>query len=529
MPQQRNRSFAFRQAKLALLIACSLGVVFSLVQVYVDYDGQRKGLETNVMHHADSVSRSAANALWELNDGLGNAIVSGLFGFQPIAAVTLKTTSNFVLAEGYRGVPPYPLRFLVDQLFGPPEWETFPLSYHDNGNVVPVGTLTVLCDPTSTAIEFFKRSLVIVVSGFVQSLLLGIALLTAFYLTLTRPLAALAGQLDRVDVRNDSDAKIIVSSDHDTDELGQIAAATNRHIDLIRSHLKGLNEAHHSLQNTNALLEQKVSERTVGLTHEISVREEAETRLRDALADAERSARVRTQFLANMSHELRTPLNAILGYSDYARLFLEKLDETKVREYLNHIHTSGSHLLALVNSILDLSRMDAGQMPVHPETFDLCRLIREVAAELRPVIDRNGNEIVCLMGDRQIEIVSDPTKARQVLYNLIGNAAKFTKEGRITISVHDIAGDAGRVMLEINDTGIGIAKSSIEAIFENFYQADSSMTRRYEGSGLGLAIVRNICKLLDWKVGVDSVVGEGSTFRLEIPTRHGVATDDESA
>lgn len=527
MSLQTKRSFAYKQAKLALLIACALGAVFSLIQVYVDFNEQRRELEADVMHHAESVSPSAANALWELNEDLGNAIVNGLFGYHAIGAVTLKTTSNFVLAEGKKKQEPYRFRFLVDQLFGPPMLEDYPLVYTDNGRQVPVGTLTVLCDPKSTAIAFFKRSFVILVAGFLQSLLLGAALLTAFYLTLTRPLSALATQLHNVDVRNGNIPEVAIPTHHAADELGQIAAASNRHIRVIRDHLQKMDDINHTLQNTNTVLEQKVTIRTAGLTHEILVRKQAEVRLRDALAEAERSAKVRTQFLANMSHELRTPLNAILGYSDYARLFLDKLDQTKIQEYLNYIHSSGTHLLSLVNSILDLSRLDAGQMPVHLDRFDIGKMAREVTDELGTVVARNGNEVVFALAEQPIEIVSDPLRARQVLYNLIGNAAKFTKDGRITITTRRDTDTDGTALVEVADTGIGIDKAAIEAIFENFYQADSSMARRYEGSGLGLAIVRNLCKLLEWKVSVESKVGDGSTFTLVIPIRHSAAAEED--
>lgn len=522
MSKSRSRSFAFRQARLALLIACSLGVIFSMVQVYVDFEHQRQELTVDVLHHTESVSPSAANALWELNEDLANAIVNGLFGYHAIVGVSLKTTSDFVLATGTKDVKPHGLRVLVDYLFGTPMDKVVSLSYNDGGHLIPVGSLTVICDPLTTATAFFNRSLVIIITGFVQSLLLGAALLAAFYLTQTRPLTALANQLNRFDPRDQHAPEIKMPTDHASDELGQIADATNRHIRVIREHLRNLNEAHHALRNTNAILEQKVAARTEGLTHEIGIRRQAETRLREALAEAEKSAKVRTLFLANMSHELRTPLNAILGYSDYARLFLDKLDQDKIQEYLNHIHSSGTHLLALVNSILDLSRMDAGQMPVHLDTFDIGKTSRDVTEELRAVIGRNGNTVEFKLSDEPIEIVSDPLRARQVLYNLIGNAAKFTKEGTITITTEN-HGDYATI--KIADTGIGIDKSAIEAIFENFYQADSGMTRRYEGSGLGLAIVRNLCKLLDWKVRVESTVGEGSTFILDIPFRHSLSED----
>ncbi len=519
-----RRSIAFHQAKLVLLVSCLLGVLFGFIQVYIDFIQRRGHLESSVAQHAESTTQSAANALWELNSEHADAIIDGLFGFRPIIGVKITTTSNFILAEGTRAVEEHTLRPLIDALFGPQQIKVFPLTYDDNGRIVPVGILTVVCDPTSTAAAFFNSALVIIVSGIAQSLLLGLALITLFYLTLARPLRTLSGQLNRIDVTNLAKANEVSIPGSGENELGQITHAINRYLKLIREHLTGLNEAHHALQHANVQLEQKVRERTTGLTNEINIREDTEQKLRDALRDAERSARVRTQFLANMSHELRTPLNAILGYSEYSRLFLNRLEHEKVREYLDNIHSSGSHLLSLVNSILDLSRMDAGQMPVHLEVFDIGELIRDVADDLEPVIKGNSNSITLNVPEQSLEISSDSTKARQVLYNLVGNAAKFTHQGDITVCATLAEGDPSRILVEVRDTGIGIEEKAIKEIFENFYQADATMARRFEGSGLGLAIVRNICRLLGWDIRVSSIVGQGSTFVLDIPTKGPLAT-----
>jgi len=144
-----NRSIAFRQAKLALLVACSLGFLFGVIQVYVDFMERRGDLEKSVEHHAESTRQSVANALWELNGDHAEAIISGLFGFHPIVAAKITTTSDFVLAEGSRPAQQHALRPLIDTLFGPQQTKVFPLSYDDNGRILPVGTLTIVCDPTS--------------------------------------------------------------------------------------------------------------------------------------------------------------------------------------------------------------------------------------------------------------------------------------------------------------------------------------------------------------------------------------------
>jgi PAS domain S-box-containing protein len=232
---------------------------------------------------------------------------------------------------------------------------------------------------------------------------------------------------------------------------------------------------------------------------------------------AEAANRTKSQFLANMSHELRTPLNAIIGYSE---MLIEDAAETAPESLpdVEKIHKAGKHLLALINDILDLSKVEAGKMTVYLEEFGVGELVRDIAATTRPIVEQNGNRLELVAGDDLGVMTADATKVRQNLLNLISNAAKFTHDGTVTLTVRRAPRDGvdGRVF-EVADTGVGISAEQQARLFEPFSQADASTTRRYGGTGLGLAITRRFCALLGGSVNVESEIGRGSVFEMWLP------------
>ena len=512
----RNR-LAIRQTLLAVSIACVLGFALAAVQVILDRDDEQQDMVRDIANIVGSVKEPAANALWELNGNLASAIVDGLFGYDLIIEAKLLTRSGLVLALQKRALADDGKVILSEWLFGPARSLNVPISYNDAGEMRPVGSLIVVSHPHAVAGQFLNRALVIALSGFAKGLLLAIFLSAAFYLTLTKPLHALAQQLEAVRPTGESMAAVQVAARNKDDELGRIADVANYHLRLIRKHLEELNHAQEAMRETNEMLEQSVGERTAELTEEIESRIGIENQLRIAVEEAHKNAESRSRFMANMSHELRTPLNAIIGYSEFTKLQAGKLKPDELAERLDHIHGAGSHLLSLVNSILDLSRMDAGRMPVSAERFAFNEMVVEIANHLEPIVTRNGNKLVQELDPTTPAVFTDRMKARQILINLIGNAAKFTEGGEITIRTQVDRMTPDKLLVEVQDTGIGIENEAIEKIFESFTQADASLARRYQGSGLGLAIVSATCKLLGWEIYVTSKVGRGSSFYLEIP------------
>jgi signal transduction histidine kinase/CheY-like chemotaxis protein/HPt (histidine-containing phosphotransfer) domain-containing protein len=234
---------------------------------------------------------------------------------------------------------------------------------------------------------------------------------------------------------------------------------------------------------------------------------------------AEAANRAKSVFLANMSHEIRTPLNGILGFAD-VMLKADDLSEAERRDYLETIRQSGRHLLGVINDILDLSKVEAGQMKVHPEPCAPHALIADAISILRVRAQEKGISLEHrwegLVPER---IVTDPARFRQLLMNVIGNAIKFTDKGSVDVVARlENSDDSPRVTVDIVDTGIGIAPDYLNRIFEPFTQADQSITRRFGGTGLGLAISRQIAEFLGGHISVTSRPGEGSTFTVRIAT-----------
>jgi signal transduction histidine kinase len=236
----------------------------------------------------------------------------------------------------------------------------------------------------------------------------------------------------------------------------------------------------------------------------------AETRLLALAKEA------KDQFLATMSHELKTPLTSMLGYAEVMNDYAEKTDQPKPRTWAGKIRASGKHLLQLIDSVLDLSKIDAGRMELDLQTFDLAPLIAEVHETVIPLAEhnRNGFRVACPADIGPMH--ADPVKVRQNLLNLLGNACKFTREGSIAL---EVAREDGWLAFAISDTGIGMTPEQMEKIFQPFIQADSSTTRKYGGTGLGLSIAHRFCELMGGTIVVESELGRGTTFRMRLPGR----------
>ncbi len=250
---------------------------------------------------------------------------------------------------------------------------------------------------------------------------------------------------------------------------------------------------------------------------ELEALSEAHLRARDAALKANRA---KDTFVANMSHELRTPLNAIIGYSEMLAEDAEDAGDKALVNDLHKIHSAGHQLLGLVNGILDLSRVEAGKMELLAGRFTLRPLLDEVIASVQPLLDKNGNLLDITVPRQVVEVVGDRSKLRQVAVNLVGNAAKFTDNGTVALTLEVLAGDGpGRehVRLSVADTGIGMNEEQLERLFEEFWQAESGTDRRFQGSGLGLAISRRFVEAMGGHIAVESRPGLCSRFEVTLP------------
>ena len=466
--------------KLTLIILLTTSVVFFLTAVaFFTFDivtlRQRMAEDLNVIARIID-SNTAAQMLFNEQDPATKVL--GTLRAQPhIVSARLFTKDGQVFASYARGdqdVPQAAPALRDDGSEFRPEGLVLRRTVHVEGE--PVGFVYLLSDTQELTDRYRSYA------GTIFVIMIGAAavawlLSSRLQKVVSDPILHLAGVADTVSSTEDYSVRAVK---HGQDELGGLIDAFN------------------------------------GMLRQIQRRDEALIIARDR---AEEVSRTKSAFLANMSHELRTPLNAIIGYSEMLQEELTEIGQRQQVPDLVKIHSAGKHLLGLINDILDLSKIEAGKMAIHAETFEVPMLVQDVMSTIQPLIEKNGNTLALETGPDLGDMFSDVTRIRQVLLNLLSNASKFTSNGKVFLGVRRERVDvADWMVFSVRDSGIGMTPDQVSKLFLPFTQADSSTTRKYGGTGLGLAISRAFCSMMGGEIRVESTWGEGSTFTVRLPT-----------
>src|SRR5437016_4519657 len=506
-----------RKLTLIMMLTSSIALILSSVGFLIyDLVSFRHLLTQDLMTQAEIIGYNSAGAMEFKDEPAATATLSALTAKEDIITAVLYRPDGKIFAYYFRGKTTLPA-YLPSHLQG--KGYRFKAGYlevfHDvtlNGE--RVGTLFLQSDMRQWSMRARRYAgiliIFVLVSGlfafFVSSKLQGL---------ISNPILHLEDTMRMVSTNKNYAVRAVKSYG---DEIGRL-------IDGFNTMLSEIQQRDTRLQSTNGELKTRTQE----LEEEIFHRKQTQEELLNAKHAAEEANRAKSTFLANMSHECRTPLNAIIGYSEM--LEEETRDSGKIENVqdLRKIQASGKHLLSLINDVLDLSKIEAGKMVLHLETFEVSQVIEEMVTTLQPAAAKNGNSIHVQLAKNVNMMRADITKVRQILFNLLSNACKFTDHGSVSVNVEQIkVEDRDWIQFQVRDNGIGISVRQKQNLFQEFAQADASIARKYGGTGLGLAITHRFVQMMKGQIGVESEIGQGAVFTVGLPAQVVIETADSA-
>jgi len=501
---------SYKQARLTVLVGFILGTLLSLIQIGIDYASEDASINREVQALLQISHDPASRIAYNIDSELALELTRGLLQSPAVIRARLIDNNETVLADVERPRLQDRYRPLSDFLFG----EKRQLKDRLFLTHMPeeyLGTLYLDVDTYAFGSRFLDRAGVTLLNGFARSLVLTGILLALFYMMLTKPLVTVIGALTGRNPRQPGLTRVDCPPGHELDEIGVLVKVANQQFVSMATEIQQRRTAENRLTQYLNELEDIVSARTEALKASNSRLSQSNQELEEARQRALDMAQARAAFLANMSHEIRTPLNGMLGM---IALALDSPLAGEQRQQLSIAHDSGKVLVELLNDILDLSKFDAGQLELERIPFDMGAMVEDTANLLSQNAAQSV-ELTCLIaGDFPSSVLGDPTRVRQVVSNLLSNALKFTRFGRVDVRLVRIVGG---VRLEVRDTGIGIPEDAQARIFQPFTQAGVGITRQYGGTGLGLALTRNLCKAMQGHLHIQSEPGFGSRFSAELP------------
>lgn len=501
---------SFKQARLTVLVGFVLGTLLSLLQIGIDYASENAAINREIYSLLEISHNPASRIAYNLDSELAQELVLGLLRSPAIIGAQLNDNDKSVLASVQDQPESGRYRALSDFLFGANRSFDDRL-YFNHMPEQSVGVLHLEVDTYPFGSRFLHRAEVTLLSGFARSLILSGILLGLFYVMLTQPLVRVIRELSNSKPGDPQPSRIHCPPGHEDDEIGVLVNVANQQFDALVREIEQRRSAENRLNEYLAQLEHIVSARTQQLKAINDRLSQSNEELEAARSTALEMAQARSAFLANMSHEIRTPLNGLLGM---LALTLDSPLNAEQHQQLSIAHDSGKVLVELLNDILDLSKFDAGQLELEHIAFDLGTLVEDTAN----LLSQNAApsvELTCLI-DPQFPalVLGDPTRVRQIVSNLLSNALKFTRFGRVDVR---LSAQHDRVRIEVCDTGIGIAQEAQARIFQPFTQAGAGITRQYGGTGLGLALTNSLCEVMQGRLTISSEVGFGSQFCAELP------------
>ncbi|HWG58095.1 MAG TPA: ATP-binding protein [Candidatus Acidoferrales bacterium] len=501
----KNLSIKGKLMLITMLTSSVALVLLSASFLVYDLISFRHVISEDLGTQAEIIGYNSAAAMAFKDASTATATLQALKAKEDVVAAVLYGTDGKVFAQYVRGnvtrpdLPPddtsingYRFRGSYLEVF-------HPVSF--NGD--PVGTLFLQSDMNQWSSRAKNYAvflgLFLLVSAFVALLIA-----SRLQILISQPILRLEDTMKVVSAKRNYEVRALKFYD---DEIGRL-------IDGFNTMLAEIQQRDAALQGAN----DELKTRTQELETEISHRKKTQEELLGAKRAAEDASRAKSAFLANMSHELRTPLNAIIGYSEMIEEEIQDSGQIQNVQDVKKVQSAGKHLLALINDVLDLSKIEAGKMALSLENFEVAAMVQEVTATLQPAIAKNSNALQLELSEDLGTMRSDITKVRQILSNLLSNASKFTDHGTISMHVDRVStSDRQWIRFRVCDTGIGISTEHQANLFKEFAQADVSIARKYGGTGLGLAISHRFAQLMGGSISVESEPGEGSVFTVLLP------------
>ena len=484
-----NRFLHVKITVAVFICTVIIAIVSSLWQYAATYHDEVGNAQLALTQLAETVQTTAAIAAYLDNEEIAHDVVQGLVKNDLVAEVKLKSVTGMEVSAG-------------DVAQG--KQQLIPVTYGLSSPFLEteqVGRLTIV--PKQALIlaraseAAYEQTIIMGVNTFVVALLV----MMVVYQLLIRPIKKFSSELSQA-VPGDTVA-LEYQTGHSRDEIGRLTDDANRLLHHAKQKLDEEHALQQELQQHRDHLEDLVHQRTAALL--------AETQR------AEAASKAKSEFLSLMSHELRTPLNAIIGFSQILESELQVYDNPDHLDDVGRIITASNHLLSIINSVLDLSKVEAGKMELSLEEFSVSDLCHELAIITASLVAKNQNNLLLDCADADIVMDSDRQKLKQILLNLLGNAAKFSHDSDIRLLVKMDEAQEGCVLFSVSDSGIGICEEKLRALFQPFIQGDNSTTRQFDGTGLGLYLSKRFAEMLNGTIEVQSREGIGSTFTVRLP------------